>query len=148
MPQQTDRQAVYRSILVPVDLEEPGSWSKALPVAVSLAQAYGARLTLGSVITDATARREAQWFVGAYRELVGVVQARLHALARGGGFSEPAILVGRGSVGGGILDMARDAGADLIVLASHRPGVKDYLIGANAVHVVRHAPCSVLVVRE
>lgn len=56
--------------------------------------------------------------------------------------------VGSGAIGGGILDLARDIGADLIVLASHRPGAKDYLIGANAVHVVRHAPCSVLVVRE
>lgn len=34
------------------------------------------------------------------------------------------------------------------MLASHRPGTRDNLIGANAVHVVRHTPCSVLVVRE
>lgn len=139
---------MYRSILVPVDLAEPSSWSKALPVAVSLAHAYGSRLTLGNVVTDAAARHEAQWSVSAYRQLVDVAQARLHMLARECGFEHPAIFVGRGSVGGGILEMARDAEADLIVLASHRPGMRDYLIGANASYVVRHATCSVLVVRE
>jgi nucleotide-binding universal stress UspA family protein len=37
--------------------------------------------------------------------------------------------------------------ADLIVMASHKPTVTDYLLGANAAHVVRHAGCSVMVVR-
>ena len=36
---------------------------------------------------------------------------------------------------------------DLIVMASHRPELKDYLIGPNAARVVRHADCSVQVVR-
>lgn len=138
---------MFRSILVAVDLDEPSSWSKALPAGVSLAQAQDARLTLATVVTDASARRQAQWSVVAYRELIAVAEARLDALARDCG--HPAALrVGRGSIGGGILDLASDIGADLIVLASHRPGAKDYLIGANAVYVVRHAPCSVLVVRE
>jgi nucleotide-binding universal stress UspA family protein len=37
--------------------------------------------------------------------------------------------------------------ADLIVVGSHRPAMKDYLLGTNAARVVRHAHCSVLVVR-
>ena len=139
---------MYRGILIAVDLDEPSSWSKALPAAVALANANGARLTLGTVLTDASVRLEAQWSVTAYREFVEIAQARLHGLARDCGYAQPGILVGRGAVGSGILDMAREIDADLIVLASHRPGAKDYLIGANAVHVVRHAPCSVLVVRE
>ena len=53
-----------------------------------------------------------------------------------------------GSVYGGILEVAERCGADLIVLASHRPEMKDYLLGANASRVVRHARCSVMVVRE
>jgi nucleotide-binding universal stress UspA family protein len=36
----------------------------------------------------------------------------------------------------------------VIVLASHRPELKDYLLGPNAARVVRHAKCSVLVVRD
>ena len=57
------------------------------------------------------------------------------------------IEVGSGSIWRGIVEMASQAEADLIILASHRPAMKDYLLGANAVSVVRHAPCSVLVVR-
>jgi len=33
------------------------------------------------------------------------------------------------------------------VLASHRPDLKDYLLGPNAARVVRHADRSVFVVR-
>ena len=46
-----------------------------------------------------------------------------------------------------ILNIARKTGADLIVVAAHRPELKDYLLGPNAARVVRHANCSVLVVR-
>lgn len=52
-----------------------------------------------------------------------------------------------GSVGGGILDNARGAGAGLVVLASRRAGARHDPIGANAVHVVRDPPCPVLVGR-
>jgi nucleotide-binding universal stress UspA family protein len=46
-----------------------------------------------------------------------------------------------------VLKTAADIEADLIVMASHRPEMGDYLIGANASRVVRHAEVSVLVVR-
>jgi nucleotide-binding universal stress UspA family protein len=38
--------------------------------------------------------------------------------------------------------------ADLIVMASHRPELKDDLLGANAARVVRPSKRSVLVVRN
>jgi nucleotide-binding universal stress UspA family protein len=44
-----------------------------------------------------------------------------------------------------ILGVAEKAEADLVVVGSHRPAMKDYLLGANAGCVVRHARCSVLV---
>ncbi|MFQ5760821.1 MAG: universal stress protein, partial [Acidiferrobacterales bacterium] len=43
--------------------------------------------------------------------------------------------------------VAEKAGCDLIVMASQRPELKDYLLGPNAARVVRHANCSVLVAR-
>jgi len=46
------------------------------------------------------------------------------------------------------LAVAEEAVADLIVVGSHRPAMKDYLLGTNAARVVRHARCSVLVARE
>jgi nucleotide-binding universal stress UspA family protein len=41
----------------------------------------------------------------------------------------------------------REAEVDLVVVGSHRPTMKDYLLGTNAARVIRHARCSVLVPR-
>jgi nucleotide-binding universal stress UspA family protein len=38
--------------------------------------------------------------------------------------------------------------ADLIVMSSHRAGMRTYFLGSNAGHVVRYATCAVLVVRQ
>jgi len=46
-----------------------------------------------------------------------------------------------------ILDVADEKEAELIIIASHRPGLQDYFLGSTASKVVRHAKCSVLVVR-
>lgn len=46
-----------------------------------------------------------------------------------------------------ILKEAEAMDADLIILASHKPGLKDYFLGSNTTKVVSHAKCSVVVVR-
>ena len=46
-----------------------------------------------------------------------------------------------------ILEVAQEKNADLIIVASHQPGFQDYFLGSTAAKVVRHATCSVLVVR-
>ena len=83
-----------------------------------------------------------------YRQMVDIDRARLATLAEEfPGVAGPRIEVGSRSIWRGIVELASQAKADLIVLASHRPAMKDYLLGTNAVSVVRHAPCSVMVVR-
>ncbi|MDT9599292.1 universal stress protein [Sphingosinicella rhizophila] len=140
---------MYSSILVPVDLEEPSSWSKAVPTAVALALCFKARVTLATVVEDKAAAREVQWSAIGYRELLSTASARLGLLAEElRSETQLETRVGTGSIGGGILDLAQQVEADLIVLASRRPEMRDWLIGANASRVVRHARCSVLVVRE
>ena len=52
-----------------------------------------------------------------------------------------------GSVYNEVLDEAEKTGADLVVVGSHRPTMATYLLGSNASTIVRHAKCSVLVVR-
>ncbi|MGR3515399.1 MAG: universal stress protein [Paracoccaceae bacterium] len=42
---------------------------------------------------------------------------------------------------------AKREGVDCIVIASHKPELADYLLGSTAARVVRHAPCSVHVMR-
>ena len=59
-----------------------------------------------------------------------------------------AISVRFGDVYQEILAHANKIGADLIIVASHKPNVSDYLLGTTAARVVRHAACSVFVVRQ
>jgi nucleotide-binding universal stress UspA family protein len=56
-------------------------------------------------------------------------------------------VVTMGSVYGDVLAEAENTATDLIVVGSHRPSMATYLIGSNAARIVRHAKCSVLVVR-
>lgn len=141
---------MFGQILVPINLDEPSSWARAFPAALEIAGAHSARLTLCTVVTDSRAiQAGAQWSPISYQALMNNAAARLDMLAREFP-SEIAIglRVASGSVARGILDIAAEIDADLIVLASHRPAMKDWHIGANASRVVRHAPCSVFVVRD
>ena len=64
-----------------------------------------------------------------------------------GADSNVATEVRSGAASSQILQCAEDTGADLIMIASHRPGLSDYFIGSTAARVVRHAQCSVLISR-
>ncbi len=73
-------------------------------------------------------------------------EEELHKLAVQFGCSD--VVVREGGVATEILEHASEIGADLIVLNSHDPGVADYFLGSVASRVVRHAHCSVHVVRH
>ena len=48
-----------------------------------------------------------------------------------------------------IADVARELASDLLVISTHGyTGLKHVLMGSIAEHVVRYAPCPVLVVRQ
>jgi nucleotide-binding universal stress UspA family protein len=57
-------------------------------------------------------------------------------------------VVRQGGIYHEILEEAKQIGADLIVMSSHRPAMKTYFLGSNAGHVVRYAKSSVLVLRQ
>jgi len=140
---------MFRTILVPIDLDEPTSWTKPIPTAVALCKSFNASLTLGTVIPDTRFMLEAQWSPIAFDELLDVARVRLNTLADTvEGVGEVRRMVETGGIYTGILNIAQAVDADLILLASHRPAMKDYLLGTNAARVVRHARCSVLVVRD
>lgn len=47
-----------------------------------------------------------------------------------------------------VLEVAKEQDVDQIVIAAHRPKASDFLLGANAARIVRHATCSVIVIRD
>jgi nucleotide-binding universal stress UspA family protein len=141
---------MYKSILVPIDLAHDSSWQRSLPVAAALARAFGSRLHVMTVVRDIDAMLDARYFAGVYERMIDETAGRLSSLVQR---QLPPELgaetsVGQGAVYDDILRTAEKLQIDLIVMASHRPEMKDYLLGANAARVVRHARCSVFVVRE
>ncbi len=141
---------MYANALLAVDLGEDSWWTKALPRAVESAKACAAKLHLVTVVPDFGMSVVGQYFpddfaatavAQAGQDLKSFADAHIPA----GGSVDT--LVGHGSVYEEVLRSAADIGCDLIVMAAQRPALKDFLLGPNAARVVRHADCSVLVVR-
>ncbi|WP_068117479.1 universal stress protein [Tropicimonas marinistellae] len=135
---------MYKNILVPISFEDDGKIKAALDVARALA-ADGAAVTLMHVVEQVPAyaiHYIPEDLVSATRE---GLKAELDRLAAGlpGGHG----LLIEGHAGRAILDAAGDLAADCIIIASHRPGMQDYLLGSTAAQVVRHATCAVMVLR-
>jgi nucleotide-binding universal stress UspA family protein len=142
---------MYRNLLVPVDLSDEHSWRKALPTAIALCQTFQARLHVIAVVPEFGLPLVGQFFPEGYEdELRQQAAKQLKALvAEQVPAGVPARrIVAEGRIYREILNAARTIGADLIVMGSHHPELKDYLLGPNAAKVVRHADCSVMVVRE
>lgn len=103
-------------------------------------------MTVVDLNMDITAVRLPESFGQEYRKQMEV---RLANLVRNEIKSDLAVryIIRDGRVYREILGVADEERVDLIVMASHRPGLRDYLLGVNSARVVRHASCSVMVVR-
>ena len=135
---------MYSNIIVPLAFDEDHNPDTALNVARALS-APGARITLVHVMADVPGYAISYMPEGYGNELHQTLQKQLDLLASE--FENGAGVLRQGHAANEILDLAEETGADCIVVASHRPGFGDYLIGSTAARVVRHAPCSVMVIR-
>jgi nucleotide-binding universal stress UspA family protein len=141
---------MYKRIVLAVDLADPAPTPKGLEQALELTKASGGELRLVNVQPvipatfmeyvpadfDEEQSKRAKEAVDAIVAAVDLPSERKSAVARAGGIYHE------------LLQEASEWGADLIVVGSHRPVMSDYLLGSNAKTIVRHAQCSVLVVRE
>jgi len=142
---------MYKNIPLAIDLNDETSCRKPLLSAVELARTFGARLHVLTVVRDVEAILEARAATIAYEVIVSDLQNRIATLIRRADATDlkPNVLVTHGaSIYAEIFGAAEEAEADLVVVGSHRPAMKDYLLGTNAARVVRHACCSVLVARD
>lgn len=141
---------MYKDILLPVDLSSEASWEKALPTAVEYCQAFGSKLHLLTVVPDYGMSIVGQYFPKDYeQQVLEGAQEKLHAFAKDHVPDSVQVqhIIGHGTVYREIQRVADEIDVDLIIMASHRPELSDYLIGPNASRVVRHVQRSVLVVR-
>ena len=141
---------MYKRIVLAVDLAEPTPAPKGLMEAVELAKTGGGELRLVNVqpVIPAT-----------FMEMCRSIRRRAGGAGQGGArtrfsaastcpSSARALRRGQAGLYHELLEEASEWDADLIVVGSHRPVMSDYLLGSNAKTIVRHAQCSVLVVRE
>ena len=142
---------MYKNILLAIDLNDEASCRKPLLSAVELARTFGARLHVLTVVREVEAILGTSAVPLGYEVITSDLENRIAALIRRVNASDlkPNIIVTHGaSIYAEILGAAEEAEADLVVVGSHRPAMKDYLLGTNAARVVRHARCSVLVARD
>jgi len=141
---------ISRIVLLPIDLSDPASWQKPLIESLALLGANGV-LHVASVLPEFGVSQVGSFFRRDFE------REALKAL--GQGLSDwvaqnvpdaievhPHVL--HGTIYDEILRAAEKLRVDVIVMGSHRPALKDYLLGPNAARVVRHAACSVYVVRD
>lgn len=140
---------MFTNILVPVDIAEPELAKPAIMTAVAMARSIGGKVRLVNVLPmtpvmlaeyvppdfDIQQRKSAEETLAAMARDSGLDTASVSTAVRQGGIYHE------------VIQEAKDMGADLIVMTSHRPDMRSYFLGSNAGHVVRYANCSVLVVR-
>ena len=142
---------MYKRILVAIDLNDNDAWLRPLVAGVEQARKFGAELIVLTVVREIEAIVQAKAGPLAYGIISSNLENELARCIREVSASDlrPRLVVAHGaSIYAEILGIGEEAGVDLIVVGSHRPAMKDYLLGTNASRVVRHAKCSVLVARE
>jgi nucleotide-binding universal stress UspA family protein len=139
-----------KRILVTTDFSDASR--QAFPLATELATQFGAALTLVYVFPTALPAElshvgivfEQQRLAGEARERL----ARLRELELPASLPVETIVL-EGGPASEIARFAKDAGAGLIITATHgHTGLNRLWLGSTAERVVRHAPCPVLIIRE
>ncbi len=136
---------MYRKIMVPIDVAHPEKGKPAIDIAKRLVDKNGEIILFG-VIEDVPTFISAQLPRGIIEEKRDDAANALQAMANAA-LVKARIEARSGNPRVAILAAAAQYNVDLIIIGSHKPGMQDYLIGSTAARVVRHATCSVFVVR-
>jgi nucleotide-binding universal stress UspA family protein len=135
---------MYSHVLVPVSFDAERDEAGSLAVARLLAGDKG-HISLLHVIEQVPAYATSYLPSGYQNETRKAYKTRLDDLASDLPDASAHLVEGHSSRT--ILDWAEDHKPDCIVIASHRPGMQDLLLGSTAAKVVRHATCAVHVIR-
>ncbi|PQO22257.1 universal stress protein [Rhodobacteraceae bacterium WD3A24] len=138
---------MYKRITVAVDLAH-GELGKGLLARARQLLDEGGVINLIYVLEEVPAyiAAELPQDIGERRRAESLVELKDLAKSLGAG-DEVRPEIRTGAASGQILQCAEDNESDLIMIASHRPGLSDYFVGSTASRVIRHAQCSVLVSR-
>lgn len=135
---------MYSNILIPVVFDEGHNVMESFAAARMLA-ADGAQFTVMHVVEEVPAYAALAISEDILARTFSEADAALKAAAKDLPGAATKLL--RGHPGPAIVDFASQNEVDCIVVRSHRPGLQNYFIGSTADRVVRHAACSVHVIR-
>lgn len=146
-------------ILAPIDLADRGSAARVMEEAVRMTQATNGELTVMTVVPDIISGIDYRYAIrgetGGSEEydVKKVVADALEQLNQFVAANTPETMnaktvARRGTVYEQVLNFAEDYQPNQIVIGAHRPGLSDFLLGPNTARIVRHAKCSVNVLRE
>lgn len=136
---------MYKKIMVPVEMGQLEKGEKILVKAMELLDT-GGEIVLVNIAENIPGYLTIDLPSDFISTSVKEAEERLNELATKLGLV-PHVVVRVGSPAREIIAAAEELGADLIIIASHRPNLSNYLLGSTADRVVRHATCSVLVDR-
>lgn len=136
---------MYSSILVPIEMSGIAHAQSTIDLAKSIGS-DDVKITLLHVFAEIPTWAATNLPQDIMNQTVETARRELEALADKSGDNVHAeVRVGHAYKT--ILDTAEETEADMIILESHQPGLQDYFLGSTASKVVRHADCSVLVMR-
>lgn len=137
---------MYKTIMVPVDLEHAARLDKALRTAADLAGHYGATVcyvAVGAAVPGRIAHNPEEF--ARKLDAFGQAQAAQHghrATTKALISHDPAVDLDRK-----LVEAARETGAELVVMASHIPGIADAIWPSHGGRLASHAAASVFLVR-
>lgn len=141
---------MYSNILLPIDLDDPHSWSRPLAIAVELAQAHGAALHLTNVVPSFGMSLVSQYFPAGYEDqMIAKARERLTAFRRDHVPDDVpgSSIVAQGSVHREVVAKAAELKCDLVIIGHGRDPVAHFILGSNGTRIVNESDVSVLIVR-
>jgi nucleotide-binding universal stress UspA family protein len=138
---------MYKKIMIPVDLAHTDRLEKALKTAADLSKQYGIPVcytavtasTPGSVAhTPEEFAKKLEAFAQSQSSELDLHSAESHTIVD----PDPVADLHKK-----LIKAAHEQGCDLVVMASHVPGVQEHIFESNAGKMALHADASVFVVR-
>ena len=136
---------MYKTILVPIDMGHVVEGKSIIDMAIDHAT-EDSKIILLNVVEEIPNWAAINLPADIIEKSLDTARDELKAIATASG-RKMDVEIRTGHSYNTILDVAEEKNVDLIIVASHRPGLQDYFLGSTAAKVVRHAKCSVLVVR-
>ncbi|OLP61916.1 universal stress protein [Xaviernesmea oryzae] len=140
---------MYKKIIVPIAMDRVPQGEATLKRALSLLDAGGEILML-NVVEDLNAYAQGYMIVDFPQQMlddsIRHAERTLDALKQK--YNVPGrVLIEVGGASGRIMELAETEKADLVIIASHQPGLSDYFIGSTASRVAAHCHSAVLIDR-